>query len=432
MSPGWSRGETAEEKRKNGVTRRSPGAAQTASAPPAGGDAASVLAPIEDAIEDVRNGRMVILVDDENRENEGDLVVAAQMATSDVVNFMATHGRGLICLAMTRRRIESLGLPLMSQHNRTRHQTAFTVSIEAREGVTTGISAHDRARTISVAIDPKNDAREIVTPGHVFPLVACDGGVLERAGHTEASVDIARIAGLNPSGVICEIMRDDGSMARLPDLLAFAELHGLKVATIADLIGYRLRKDTLVERLFETRVRRRDQGEFRLIVYVNRISGAEHLAMIKGDISGTAPLLVRMHALNVLDDVLHDQTSCRGDDLEACIRLIDRAGRGVLVMIRDSFAQSFANQIRLRHELPDDPGAASAEVSMTTGRERTIGPPALRDYGVGAQILRDLGVHDMILLTNHPRAVVGLEAYDLRIVARRPIDGSGETGQENR
>ena len=387
----------------------------------AAGELSGFLSPIEDAIEDVRNGRMVVLVDDEDRENEGDLVAAAQMATPEVVNFMATHGRGLVCLAMARPRVEALGLPLMSQQNRTRHQTAFTVSIEAREGVTTGISAPDRARTISVAIDPTKGAEDIVTPGHVFPLVACDGGVLERAGHTEASVDIARLAGFNPSGVICEIMNDDGTMARLPDLIPFAGRHGLKVATIADLIGYRLRKDTLVERLFETRVRRRDGGDFRLIVYVNRISGAEHLAMIKGDIAGPEPLLVRMHAINVLDDVLHDQTSGRGDDIEASIRAISEAGRGALVMIRDSYAQSFANQIRLRHELPDDPGAASVEVSVATGNERAAPPPALRDYGVGAQILRDLGVRDMILLTNHPRAVVGLEAYGLRIVERRPI-----------
>ena len=388
------------------------------------GNAAGYLSPIEEVIEDIRNGRVVILVDDEGRENEGDLVVAAQMATPEVVNFMATHGRGLICLAMTRPRVQAIGLPLMSQRNRTRHQTAFTVSIEARDGVTTGISAPDRARTIAVAIDPTKGAEDIVTPGHVFPLVACEGGVLERAGHTEASVDIARLAGLNPSGVICEIMKDDGTMARLPDLVGFAQYHGLKIATIEALIAYRLRHDTLVERLLETRVRRSNGGDFRLIVYVNRISGAEHLALIKGDIAGPEPLLVRMHAINVHDDVLHDQTSGRGQDMEACIRAISEAGRGVVVMIRDSYAQSFANQVRLRHELPDDPGAASVEVSVITGGERAFSPPALRDYGVGAQILRDLGVHDMILLTNHPRAVVGLEAYGLRIVERRAI-GTG-------
>ena len=385
-------------------------------------DSADFLSPIEDVIEDIRNGRVVILVDDEDRENEGDLVVAAQMATPEVVNFMATHGRGLICLAMTRGRIEKLGLPLMSRNNRTRHQTAFTVSIEAREGVTTGISAPDRARTIAVAIDPTSGEEDIVTPGHVFPLVACDGGVLERAGHTEASVDIARLAGLNPSGVICEIMKDDGTMARLPDLVPFAQFHGLKVATIADLIAYRLRNDSLVERVLATRLKRRHGGEFRLIVYVNRITGAEHLALIKGDISGPEPVLVRMHAINVLDDVLQDETAGRAGVIESCIRTIGEAGRGVAVLIRDSFAQSFVNQVRQRHEIADDPGAASMEVSVTTGAELAFPPPALRDYGVGAQILRDLGVTDMVLLTNHTRTVVGLEGYGIRIVGHRSID----------
>ena len=303
-------------------------------------------------IEDIRNGRIVILVDDEDRENEGDLVVAAQMATPEAVNFMATHGRGLICLAMMRERIERLGLPLMSQNNRTRHQTAFTVSIEAREGVTTGISAPDRARTIAVAIDPTSGEEDIVTPGHVFPLVACDGGVLERAGHTEASVDIARLAGLNPSGVICEIMKDDGTMARLPDLIPFAQFHGLKVATIADLIAYRLRNDSLVERVLATRLTRKHGGEFRLIVYVNKITGAEHLALIKGDISGSEPVPVRMHAINVLDDVIQDETAGRAGVIESCIRTIGEAGRGVVVLIRDSFAQSFVNQVRQRHDIP--------------------------------------------------------------------------------
>ncbi len=386
------------------------------------GSIAGFLSPIEDVLEDIRNGRMVILVDDENRENEGDLVVAAQMATPEAVNFMATHGRGLICLAMTRPRIEKLGLPLMSQNNRTRHQTAFTVSIEAREGVTTGISAPDRARTIAVAIDPTSGEEDIVTPGHVFPLVACDGGVLERAGHTEASVDIARLAGLNPSGVICEIMKDDGTMARLPDLVPFAQFHGLKVATIADLIAYRLRNDSLVERVLATTLTRRRGGEFRLIVYVNKITGAEHLALIKGDISGSEPVPVRMHAINVLDDVIQDETAGRAGVIEACIRIIGEAGRGVVVLVRDSFAQSFVNQVRQRHEIPGDPGAASMEVSVTTGAETAFAPPALRDYGVGAQILRDLGVTDMILLTNHTRTVVGLEGYGIRIVGRRPIE----------
>ena len=379
------------------------------------------LSPIEDVLEDIRNGRMVILVDDEDRENEGDLVVAAQMATPEGVNFMARYGRGLICLAMTSQRVDQIGLSLMSRENRTRHQTAFTVSIEAREGVTTGISASDRSHTIAVAIDPTKSREDIVTPGHVFPLVAQDGGVLERAGHTEASVDIARLAGLNPSGVICEIMNDDGTMARLPDLVPFAQFHGLKIATIADLIAYRLKNDNMVERTLETQMSRRRGGEFKLIVYCNKVSGAEHVALVKGDISAPGPVLVRMHALNILDDVLHDETAGRSGEIESALRIVGEAGRGIVVLIRDTWAQRFSNQVRQRHELPMDPNLASAEVSVTHDEEQPFAHPVLRDYGVGAQILRDLGVHEMILLTNHTRTIVGLDGYGLKVVERRPI-----------
>ncbi len=379
------------------------------------------LSPIEDVLEDIRNGRMVILVDDEDRENEGDLVVAAQMATPEVVNFMARYGRGLICLAMTSQRVDQIGLSLMSRENRTRHQTAFTVSIEAREGVTTGISASDRSHTIAVAIDPTKSREDIVTPGHVFPLVAQDGGVLERAGHTEASVDIARLAGLNPSGVICEVMNDDGTMARLPDLVPFAQFHGLKIATIADLIAYRLKNDNMVERTLETQMSRRRGGEFKLIVYCNKVSGAEHVALVKGDISTPGPVLVRMHAVNILDDVLHDETAGRSGEIESALRIVGEAGRGIVVLIRDTWAQRFSNQVRQRHELPMDPSLASAEVSVTHDEEQPFAHPVLRDYGVGAQILRDLGVHEMILLTNHTRTIVGLDGYGLKVVERRPI-----------
>ena len=379
------------------------------------------LSKIEDVLEDIRNGRMVILVDDEDRENEGDLVVAAQMATPEVVNFMARYGRGLICLAMTSQRVGQIGLSLMSRENRTRHQTAFTVSIEAREGVTTGISASDRSRTIAVAIDPTKNREDIVTPGHVFPLVAQDGGVLERAGHTEASVDIARLAGLNPSGVICEVMNDDGTMARLPDLVPFAQFHGLKIATIADLIAYRLKNDNIVERSLETQMTRRLGGAFKLIVYNNKVSGAEHVALVKGDISTPEPVLVRMHAVNILDDVLHDETSGRSGEIESALRIVGEEGRGVVVLIRDTWTQRFSNQVRQRHELPMDPNLVSAEVSITNDDEQPLAPPVLRDYGVGAQILRDLGVHDMILLTNHTRTIAGLEGYGLKVVDRRPI-----------
>jgi len=360
------------------------------------------LSSIEDIIEDARKGKMFILVDDEDRENEGDLVIPAQMVTPEVINFMAKYGRGLICLALTQERVKQLGLPLMSQNNLTRHQTAFTVSIEAREGVTTGISAHDRAHTVRVAIDPAKGPADIATPGHVFPLMARDGGTLVRAGHTEASVDIARLAGFSPAGVICEIMNDDGTMARLPDLVQFAQLHGLKVATIADLIAYRRRHDKLIERVAETDLDSRYGGVFRMLVYRNKVEYAEHIALVMGDVAGTAPVLVRMHALNVLEDVLGDRHG-RGGILEASMREIAREGRGVVVLIREPRPTSLSDRVR-----------------------RKLGEPVerqgeLRDYGIGAQILLDLGVRDMTLLTNHQRNIVGLEGYGLSVVGQRNI-----------
>ncbi|HOT83868.1 MAG TPA: 3,4-dihydroxy-2-butanone-4-phosphate synthase, partial [Candidatus Defluviicoccus seviourii] len=271
---------------------------------------------IEAIIEDARNGRMFILVDDENRENEGDLVIPAHMCTPEAINFMARYGRGLICLALSRERVNHLKLPLMPRRHESRHETAFTVSIEAREGVTTGISASDRARTVMVAIDPAKGPGDIVSPGHVFPLEARDGGVLVRAGHTEAAVDIARLAGLNPSGVICEIMNDDGTMARTPDLLRFAERHRLKIATIADLIAYRLRHDRIIDRILHTPFVSSNGGAFELFIYVNRVAYAEHLALVKGDISRDGPVLVRMHALNILDDVLGDTHEGKAGELQ--------------------------------------------------------------------------------------------------------------------
>lgn len=387
-----------------------------------GEDFSEFLSPIADVIEDIRNGRMVVVVDDEDRENEGDLIVAAQMATPETVNFMAKYGRGLVCLALTRERIDQLGLSLMSSDNRSQFETAFTTSIEAREGVTTGISASDRARTIAVAIDAANDRDDIVTPGHVFPLRAQDGGTLVRTGHTEAAVDLARLAGLNPSGVICEIMNEDGTMARLPDLVKFAQFHGMKVATIADLIAYRLRNDSIVERLITTRITRKHGGEFRLIVYRNRVSGAEHLALVKGDISGDEPVLVRMHAVNILDDMIHDTTNHREFELEGAIRAIGKEGRGVVVIIREPWAEKLSNQVRARHRTPSDPMAASAEISVSQDEGRETAPPALRDFGVGAQILADLGVKEMVLLTNRARAIKGLEGFGLTAVDRRPIE----------
>jgi 3,4-dihydroxy 2-butanone 4-phosphate synthase / GTP cyclohydrolase II len=375
----------------------------------------AALSSIPEIIGDIRNGKMVILVDDEDRENEGDLVIAAQMATPDAVNFMAKHGRGLICLSLSPERTNQLGLPLMAQSNRSRTQTAFTVSIEASDGVTTGISASDRARTIAKAIDPNVGKEGIVSPGHVFPLVAREGGVLVRAGHTEAAVDIARLAGLNPAGVICEIMNDDGTMARLPDLVKFAQFHGLKIATIADLIAYRLRNERFVERILETKLTREHGGDFKLICYRSKLAGTEHLALIKGDISGPDPLLVRMHAINILDDVLHDLKSGRAHELESAIQVVGKAGRGVIVIIREQRWTSLSNQIRDRQGIPDlGAGAPSHEIA-----------PALRDYGVGAQILVDLGVHEMILLSNVVRTVVGIEGYGLHIVGHRPIPPLG-------
>jgi len=361
------------------------------------------ISPVEDIIEDARNGRMFILVDHEDRENEGDLVIPAQMCTPDAINFMAKHGRGLICLSMTGERVDQLGLPLMASQNSSRHETAFTVSIEAREGVSTGISAHDRARTVSVAIDSSKGAADIATPGHVFPLRARDGGVLVRAGHTEAAVDIARLAGLNPSGVICEIMNEDGSMSRLPDLVAFAQLHGLKIGTISDLISYRRRHDNLVRVRTEEVVRSEFGGEWTLRVYTDATQGAEHIALIKGEVEGDDPVLVRMHALNPLLDVAGLGTPGRATEFADAMRLIAEEGRGVLVLLRDT------------------------HMRLATGAE--VSPQVLKQYGLGAQILSSLGLHKLVLLTNSPKpSVVGLEAYGLEITGTRRIERSNGKG----
>ena len=371
----------------------------------------SGLSSIEQVIEEAKQGRIFILVDDENRENEGDLCVPAEMATSDVINFMAKYARGLICLAMERSRVEQLGLSLMARRNEGRHETAFTVSIEAREGVTTGISAHDRAHTISVATNVNKGQDDIVTPGHVFPLVARDGGSLVRAGHTEAVVDIARLAGLTPAGVICEIMNDDGTMARLPDLLSFAQKHDLKVATIADLISYRRRTESIVERSLESVLDSRYGGSWRMIIYLNKVTYAEHIALIKGDITGETPILVRMHSLNVMEDVLGDQSGSRGGgELQSAMRHIADVGRGVVVVMREPTSTALSEKIRgkIKTKIPE--GGTENE---------------LRDYGVGAQILLDLGIKEMILLTNSEQTVIGLEGYGLSIFERQTTSISG-------
>ena len=365
------------------------------------------LSHMNDIIEDARNGRMIVLVDDQQRENEGDLVVPAQMATPDAINFMAKHGRGLICLALTAERIRQLDLPQMARRNASRHQTAFTVSIEAREGVTTGISASDRARTVAVAIDPTKGKNDIVCPGHVFPLEARDGGVLVRAGHTEAAVDVSRLAGLNPSGVVCEIMNEDGTMARMPDLIKFAQFHGIKIATIADLIAYRLRNDRIVERTLETTFTSVHGGNFNMFIYTNRVAYAEHIALVKGDVKADGPVLVRMHALNVLDDVLGDVEAGKAGELQQAMRMIGEAGRGVVVLIREPYRAALSDRVRAKIQI--------------AGGNKDAGRGQLRDYGVGAQILLDLGVRDMVLLSNTKRTIIGLEGYGLSVVEQRPI-----------
>jgi 3,4-dihydroxy 2-butanone 4-phosphate synthase/GTP cyclohydrolase II len=365
----------------------------------------SPFSRIEDLIDDARNGRMFVLVDDEGRENEGDLIVPAEFATPEAINFMARHGRGLVCLALSPDRATKLELEPMQRRNVKRFDTAFTVSIEATDGVSTGISASDRAHTIHTAIDPRSTATDITTPGHVFPVVARDGGVLVRAGHTEAAVDVARLAGLEPAGVICEIMNDDGSMARRDDLIAYCQKHGLKIGTIADLIAYRRRVDRVVERVLERDFESRWGGSFRMIVYVNTADGTEHAALVKGNLGGDAPVLVRMHRVNPLIDIMGDTTTGRGDELHRAMELIGEEGRGVVVVIRAARPDSLSTLLEGHEIEPDESGGA------------------LRAYGTGAQILLDLGIREMVLLSNSERIVVGLGGFGLSIVGRRPIKG---------
>lgn len=356
-------------------------------------DFSDAISSIEEIIEDARNGRMFILVDHEDRENEGDLVIPAQMCTPNAINFMATHGRGLICLALTAERVDQLGLQLMDRKNSSRHSSAFTLSIEAVEGIATGISAADRARTVAVATDPTKGAADIASPGHIFPLRARDGGVLVRAGHTEAAVDVSRLAGLNPSGVICEVMNDDGTMARLPDLISFAQKHGLKIGTISDLIAYRRRHDSLVKEKAVKAVTSVHGGDWLMRIYADEMQGAEHVVLTKGDLTGDVPVLVRVHSLNPLEDVLGIGGT---GDLPAAMRTIAAEGRGVVVLLRDT------------------------SMKMVEGGEHS--PQTLRQYGIGAQILTALGLHTITLVTNSalPK-VVGLDGYDLTIAGTRPL-----------
>jgi 3,4-dihydroxy 2-butanone 4-phosphate synthase/GTP cyclohydrolase II len=364
------------------------------------------ISPIEEIIEDARQGRPYILVDAEDRENEGDVIIPAQFATPDQINFMAKHARGLICLSITAERARQLRLPPMSHDNRAEHGTAFTISIEAREGVTTGISAHDRAHTVAVAVDPTKDSDDIVSPGHVFPLVAKEGGVLVRAGHTEAAVDISRLAGLQPAGVICEIMNDDGSMARLPDLVAFSQLHGIKIGTIADLITYRRRTERQVERVLETPFHS-VSGEFRMIIFRHSIDRTEHLALVKGRIEPDQPTLVRVHRVDIAHDMLGHVDARRNYVPRFLKTISEHDGPGVAVFIRD----------------PNPAWLSERYGGMETQAVQTN---ALRDYGVGAQILVDLGVREMILLTSAPTRLAAAAGYGLKIIEQRPIAGDEE------
>ena len=366
--------------------------------------AQSQLSPIEEVVADAKAGKVFILVDDEDRENEGDLCVIAEHCTPEAINFMAKYGRGLICLALTAERTEKLGLSLMERRNESRHQTAFTVSIEAREGVSTGISAHDRSHTIRTAIDPKADARDITTPGHIFPLIARDGGTLVRAGHTEAVVDIARAAGGDPSGVICEIMKDDGTMARLPDLLDFAAEHDLKIGSIADLIAWRRRNENLVSRMNEAVLTSDIGGDWRMIAYQNLITGTEHLVLAKGDISPDEAVLVRMHSFDLLKDIL-GETSASTTDLQKSMQAIADKGAGLVVILREMAGNNLSDMIARRSHPP-------------------TGISDLRDYGVGAQILKDLDVRKMILLSNSQPNIVGLEGHGLEIEGWRTLHGA--------
>ena len=370
-------------------------------------DFSAAISPIEEIVEEARNGRMYILVDAEDRENEGDLIIPAQFATPAQVNFMAKHGRGLICLSVTRDRARTLDLDMMARENRESMKTAFTVSIEAREGVTTGISAHDRAHTIAVAIDPTKGAQDIVSPGHVFPLVAREGGVLVRAGHTEASVDISRLAGLYPAAVICEIMNDDGTMARLPELVTFAQLHGLKIGTIADLIAWRRRHDRFLERRIESDFERAWGGKFRIIVFRNTLDGAEHIALVKGRIQGDQPALVRVHRVDFLSDFLGEAGKREGLVRRAMEKLSASEEPGVAVFVRMGMGEEIARALGGQDVQPSGDAAHP-----------------LREYGVGAQILKDLGVRRMVLMSNtRPNVLPGLDGYGLTVEGWRRIDG---------
>jgi 3,4-dihydroxy 2-butanone 4-phosphate synthase / GTP cyclohydrolase II len=383
------------------------------------------VSPIEDVIEDIKAGKMIILVDDEDRENEGDLCMAAEKVTTEAINFMARYGRGLICLTLSPNLVEKLELPMMVANNKSPYGTGFTISIEARTGVTTGISAADRARTIQAAVAPDAGPRDLVSPGHIFPLRARAGGVLVRTGQTEGSVDLARLAGMTTAGVICEIMNEDGTMARMPDLEKFAAEHDLKIATIADLVAYRLHRDVLIHRVAEARVPTENAGEFTAIVYTNDIDSHEHLALVKGKIDPEKRVLVRVHSECLTGDVFGSSRCDCGLQLNAAMRMIDQEGCGVLLYMRqEGRGIGLVNKLKA-YKLQDEEGIDTVEANIKLGFK-----PDLRDYGIGAQILRDLGVRKMGLLTNNPKKIIGLEGYGLRVVDRFPLEM--EAGNENK
>jgi 3,4-dihydroxy 2-butanone 4-phosphate synthase/GTP cyclohydrolase II len=373
------------------------------------------FATIEEAIEDIRAGRMVVVVDDEDRENEGDLTIAAQFATPEAINFMATHARGLICLCLTEERADELGLRPMTDHNEAPLGTAFTVSVEAREGVTTGISAADRSRTIQVAISPESTPYDLVQPGHVFPLRAKPGGVLERIGQTEAAVDLARLAGLNPSGVVCEIMNDDGTMARVADLVPYCERHGLKMVTVADLVEYRRRHEKLVERGASVRLPT-EYGEFEAVAFREKLTGKAHVALVKGDVDGAENVLVRVHSECLTGDVFHSLRCDCGEQLEQALAQIDAEGRGVLLyMAQEGRGIGLLNKLRA-YELQEQ-GLDTVEANLELGF-----PADARDYGIGNQILADLGLTTLRILTNNPKKLTGIDGFGLTVVEQVPIE----------